>query len=64
MSTWCIVEGTRQFMIWLLIGMCGLLSMAAMIGLIAVVVSLVRIERKTGGAVDGPHRGTIGDGRL
>lgn len=64
MATWCIAEGAHQFMTGLLVGLCGLLGVAAMIGLTAVVVALVRIGRETGGAADGPHRGTIGDGRL
>jgi len=64
MATWCVMEGTRQFMVGLLIGLCGVLGVAAMIGLTAVVVSLVRIGREPGGAVDGPHRGTLSDGRL
>jgi len=64
MATWCIAEGAQQFMTGLLVGLCGLLGVAAMIGLTAVVVALVRIGREPGGAVDGPHRGTIGDGRL
>jgi hypothetical protein len=65
MGTRLILEGVSQFFTWMVVGLCIVFGLAALVGLAYFLVAMARIGRETGGAKDGPHRGTIGDdGRL